>query len=98
MKLYFMQFKYSGFLTFFQTNQAGLSASINGDFSAPSGGGVGSDDATTNSTNEELQDRIIQLEQELIDAQEKHDEELEMEKVGGSFVFVFLVSLFYKNH
>ena len=44
-------------------------------------------------TLDELQDRVIQLEQELIDAQEKHDEELEMEKVGWCLLFL-LVCLF----
>ena len=61
-------------------HQAGLAASMGGDFSTPSSGGAG-DDSNTNSDVEELQDRVIQLEQELIDAQEKHEEELEMEKV-----------------
>ena len=71
---------------FSKSLKAGLSASIGGDFGAPSGGG-GDGATSTNNTVEELQDRVIQLEQELIDAQEKHDEELEMEKVGGCFLF-----------
>ena len=71
--------------------QAGLSASISGDFSSSTA--HGGDDASTDLTLDELQDRVIQLEQELIDAQEKHDEELEMEKVGW-LLFVFGLSYF----
>ncbi|XP_066914646.1 putative leucine-rich repeat-containing protein DDB_G0290503 isoform X2 [Clytia hemisphaerica] len=64
--------------------QAGLAASMGGDLSTPSttarsSVGESADDENVG-TFDELQDRVIQLEQELIDVQERYEEQLEMEK------------------
>ena len=74
--------------------QAGLAASIGGgDFdTTSSSSGVVGGDSSTNETVDELQDRVIQLEQELIDAHEKYEEELEMEKVR----FLYFTIAIYK--
>ena len=77
--------------------QAGLAASMGGDLSTPSATarssvGDGTDDENVG-TLEELQDRVIQLEQELVDVQERYEEQLEMEKVRDfSRFFLPLVS------
>jgi len=71
--------------------QAGLAASIGGDFSSGpsvSADGKSGEETGDSATIEQLQDRIIQLEQELIDEEEKYEEQLEMEKVGFTFTLL----------